>query len=115
MDGASGEGFGPSGRGVGVSTTTWNSLSGVSVEETAIHYGSADDARADFELALKNGGAVVQRTDDATKDRQRAVTVLGDANNGTSEIVTRSGAELTFVKAGALRHALRFENSWLKL
>src|SRR4051812_16762106 len=114
MDGASGDGFGPSGRGVGVSTTTWNSMSGVSVDETVIRYSSTDDARADFELALKNGGTVVQRIDEAVKDRQRAVTVVGNANNGTSEIVTRSGVQLTFVKAGALQYALNFENSVLK-
>ena len=114
MDGASGGGFGPSGRGVGVATTTWNSLSGASVDEMVIHYSSTNDARADFELALKNGGTLVQRTDDTTKDRQRAVTVIGNVNNGTSEIVTRSGVELSFVKAGALKHALNFENSVLK-
>lgn len=114
MDGATGDGFGPSGRGVGFSMATWKSLSGVSVDETIIHYSSTVDARADFELALKHGGTVVQRTDDAAKDRQRAVTVLGNASNGTSEIVTRSGVELSFVKAGALQSALNFENSVLK-
>lgn len=114
MDGAYGGGFGPSGRGVGVSTTTWNSLSGVSVDEMVIRYSSADDARADFELALKNGGTVVQRADDTTKDCQRAVTVWGNARNGTAEIVTRSAVELTFVKAGALQYAINFENSVLK-
>jgi hypothetical protein len=114
MDGASGEGFGPSGRGVGVSTATWNSLSGLTVEEIVVRYSSTNDARADFEFELKNGGTVVQRTDDTTGDRQRAVKVLGDANSGTSEIISRSGPKLTFVKARALKYALAFENSLLK-
>jgi hypothetical protein len=115
MDGASGGGFGPSGRGVGVSTATWGSLSGVTVEEIVVSYSSANDARNDFEAELKNGGMVIQRSDNLTADHQRAVKVFGDANNsGASEIITLSGQQVQFVKAGALKYALAFEKSWLK-
>jgi|ERR1044072_834883 hypothetical protein len=109
-----GKGFGPSGRGVGFSTTTWKSVSGVTVEEIAVRYSSANDARADFELELKNGGIVVQRTDDTAADHQRAMKVIGDANHGTSEIVTRTDDRLSFITAGALKYALTFEDSVLK-
>ena len=114
MDGASGGGFGPSGRGVRFSTATWSSMSGATVEELVVTYSSANDASNDFEVALKNGGTVIERNN-ATANRQRAVKVFGDGNNqGSSEIIKQSGRQLTFVKAGALRYALRFEKSWLK-
>lgn len=45
LDGTSGGGFGPSGRGVGFSTRTWDSISGVTVEEIVVSYSSASDAR----------------------------------------------------------------------
>lgn len=49
-------------------------------------------------------------------DHQRAVKVFGEANNqGAAEIITLSGEQIRFVKAGALKYALRFERSWLKL
>ena len=115
MDGASGGGFGPSGRGVGFSTTTWNSLSGVTVEEIVVSYSSANDALNDFEAELKNGGTVIERSDNITAERQRAVKVFGDVTNqGASEIIKSSGNQIQFVKAGALKSALTFEKSWLK-
>ena len=115
MDGASGVGFGPSGRGVGFSTTTWDSISGVSVEEIVVSYASANDARNDFEAELKTGGTVIERSENMTADHQRAVKVFGEVpSHGGSEIVTLSGKEIQFVKAGALKYALRFEKSWLK-
>src|SRR5258708_3822421 len=87
MDGASGGGFGPSGRGVGFSTATWDSMSGVTVEEILVSYSSANDARNDFEAELKSGGTVIEHSDNMTADRQRAVKVFGDATNrGASEI-----------------------------
>jgi hypothetical protein len=115
MDGASGEGFGPRGRGVGFSTATWDSMSGVTVEEIVVSYSSANEARIDFEAELKNGGTVIEHLDNMSADHQRAVKVFGDATNqGASEIVTLSGKQIHFVKAGALKYALRFEKSWLK-
>ena len=115
MDGASGGGFGARGRGVGFSTTTWDSMSGVTVEEIVISYSSANEARRDFEAELKNSGTVIERIDNVPGDRQRAVKVFGDSRNqGASEIITLSGQRIHFVKAGALKHALRFEQSWLK-
>ncbi len=115
MDGASGGGFGPSGRGVGFSTATWDSLSGVTVEEIVVSYSSASDARNDFEGGLKTGGTVIERSDNMAANRQRAVKVFGDATNqGAAEIITLSGNQIQFVKAGALKYALRFEKSWLK-
>ena len=115
IDGASGGGFGPRGRGVGFSTATWDSISGVSVEEIVVSYASANDARSDFEAELKNGGTVIEH-DHMSADNQRAVKVFGDATDqGASEIITLSGEQIRFVKAGALKFALRFERSWLKL
>jgi hypothetical protein len=115
MDGASGGGFGPSGRGVGFSTATWDSISGVTIEEIVFSYSSANEARNDFEAALKNGGTVIERGDSTNMNHQRAVKVFGDANaQGASEIITLSGRQIHFVKAGALKYALRFEKSWLK-
>ena len=116
LDGTSGGGFGRSGRGVGFSTRTWDSMSGVTVEEIVVSYSSASDARNDFEAELKSGGMVLERSNDITADHQRAVKVFGDANNqGAAEIITLSSEQIRFVKAGALKYALRFERSWLKL
>ena len=115
MEGTSGGGFGLSGRGVGFSTRTWDSMSGVTIEEIVVSYSSASDALNDFEAELKNGGTVLERSDNMTADHQRAVKVFGDAaNQGTTEIITLSGKQIQFVKAGALKYALRFERSWLK-
>jgi hypothetical protein len=115
MDGADGGGFGPSGRGVGFSTATWNSLSGATVEEIAIRYSSANDALNDFEAELKDGGRVIERSDKSTAESQRAVKVFGDVKNqGAAEIIKLSGNQIQFVKAGALKYALTFEKSWLK-
>ena len=115
LDGTSGGGFGPSGRGVGFSTRTWDSISGVTVEEIVVSYSSASDARNDFEAELKSGGKVLERSDNTTADYQRAVKVFGEANNqGAAEIITLSSEQIRFVKAGALKYALRFERSWLK-
>ena len=50
-----------------------------SVEEIVISYSSANDARNDFELELKNGGTVIERSDDLTADHRRAIKVFGDA------------------------------------
>ena len=114
MDGASGEGFGPSGRGVGFSTATWTSMTGATVEEMVVNYSSTNDARNDFEAELKNGGTVIERSDSTNVNYQRAVKVFGDANTqGASEIITLSDQQIQFVKAGALKYALRFEKSWL--
>jgi hypothetical protein len=115
MDGAAGGGFGPSGRGVGFSTATWNSLSGVTVEEMSVHYSSAKDALTDFEAELKSGGTVIERSDNTAAERQRAVKVFGDVKNqSAAEIIKLSGNQIQFVKAGALKYALTFEKSWLK-
>jgi len=114
MDGASGGGFGPSGRGVGFSTATWDSMSGVTVEEIVVSYSSTTDSRSDFETELKSGGTVIERSD-SDADRQRAVKVFGGTGKqGASEIITLSGNQIQFVKAGALNYALTFEESWLK-
>jgi hypothetical protein len=114
MDGASGGGFGPSGRGVGFSTATWKSISGVTVEEIVVSYSSANDALNDFEAELKNGGTVIERSDNMTAERRRAVKVFGDVTNqGACEIITLSDNHIQFVKAGALKYALTFEKSWL--
>lgn len=99
MDGASGGGFGPSGRGVGFSPATWNSISGVTVEELVVTYSSTSDALDDFEAELKNGGTVIERSDNVTAERRRAVKVFGDVTNpGVSEIIILSGDKIQFVR-----------------
>src|SRR5439155_20010116 len=75
MDGVSGGG--PSGRGLGSLTTTWGSMSGATLEEIVVDYASANDARNDFEVELKNGGTVIDRSNNVTADYQRAVKVFG--------------------------------------
>ena len=115
IDGTSGGGFGPSGRGEGVSRATWDSMSGVTVEEIVVSYSSANDARSDFETELKKSGTVVERSDNMAADRQRAVKVFSYGTEpGPSEIIVLSGNQIQFLKAGALKYALRFEKSWLK-
>jgi hypothetical protein len=87
----------------------------VTVEEFAVSYSTAKDARDDFEAELRDRGTVIERSDNMNADHQRAVKVFGDAaSQGRCEIITLSGEEIQFVKADALKYALRFERSWLK-
>lgn len=114
MDGANGA-FGPSGRGIGFSTATWESMTGIVVEEIVVSYRSPEDARSDFEVALRDGGSVTERTDNTAASHQRAVKVFDtQARQGACEIITLSGQRIHFVKAGALKYALGFEKAWIK-
>src|SRR5438876_600288 len=102
----------PSADGPETSVREWfllNHWTGATVEEMVVNYSSTNDARNDFEAELKNGGTVIERSDSTNVNYQRAVKVFGDANTqGASEIITLSDQQIQFVKAGALKYALRF-------
>ena len=115
------DGFSDPERGVGVAMTTWNAMhSGAHVEETISTYSSLENARLDFQVALKGPGEIIDTTNAANSssgDPERAVKFFGnrDTREGDVEIITRRNNKLRFISGGSLKVALAFEQAWVKL
>jgi hypothetical protein len=111
LDGAGGTRVGAGRRGDAYSFTSWKSCKGTIVDETTIHYPTAEDARADFADELKGDGTIIGN------DGGTIVRVFGDAHtkSGAAEVITLKDTEIHYVKSVSLRHVEDFEESWIKL
>jgi len=49
-DGSNAPNLGPSGKGKGMATSSWESSDGLTLDEVVIGYRSVEDARSDFDL-----------------------------------------------------------------
>jgi hypothetical protein len=96
---------------VGFATTTWKSLSGGFVDESAALYSSPDVARTAFAEYLNGGGRIV------SSEADRIVKAFGEADPDREAvmIITVRDKEVHCVNAGSLRYALAFEGARLKL
>ena len=81
---------------------------------------TAEDARKDFEDALKGAGWIMERTQSPgirSGAGERAVIAFSDpgVRAGAVTIMSLRGKEIHSVEASLLRSALSFEGAWCKL
>jgi hypothetical protein len=105
QDGSAGSGFGVSGKGSGIATTSWVSSDGLTVEQVIVGYSSVIDALSDFEFERSKADRVIE-----ISDSSRMVAEFGTR----FKVISLERNQIRYIQSPHLNVALAFERSWWK-